>query len=73
MKISDEEQFVQAVWDTSKKSSVGADLAGAVLRQAKSFQIRRDELTWTARDKLIPLHLAKVEKFNRFRYEGIIL
>jgi hypothetical protein len=57
--IQDEQQVIDAVLDGLSRGSEGADGARATWSQAKSFQVRRMEPIWTARGKLMTLHLAK--------------
>ena len=59
VEIQDEQQVIDAVLDGLSRGSEGADGARATWSQAKSFQVRRMEPIWTARGKLMPLHLAK--------------
>ncbi|MFC1561215.1 hypothetical protein ACFL4V_01935 [Candidatus Latescibacterota bacterium] len=59
IKISDETMVINTVLEALGKSSVSADLARALWSQAETFRIKRMEPVWTARGKLMPLHLGK--------------
>lgn len=56
--IPDEDQVIQVVLESLQRSSVSADLARDLWSQASTFRIRRIEPIWTARGKLMPLHIA---------------
>jgi hypothetical protein len=55
----DEGEVVEAVLEALGQGSVSADLARAVWAQAGSLRVRRRKPVWTARGKLMPLHLAR--------------
>jgi hypothetical protein len=57
--ITDEAPVIEAVWQALSQSSVAADLARAHWSQAKTLRVKRMEPIWTARGKLMPLHLAR--------------
>ena len=59
VRIDDEQSVIDAVHDALDRSSASAGVASAVWRQAGSLRIRRTEPVWTARGKLMPLHMAK--------------
>jgi hypothetical protein len=56
--LQDENEVVETVLQALSQSSTAADLAQAIWRQAGSLRIKRQEPVWTARGKLMPLHLA---------------
>ncbi len=55
--IPDENAVIQTVFDALRKSSAAADLAQTIWSQAKTIRVRHIEPIWTARGKLMPLHL----------------
>jgi len=59
IKIKDKMEVINAVLEALKHSSVSAELAGAIWKQAKTFQVKQMEPILTVRGKLMPLHLAK--------------
>jgi hypothetical protein len=59
VELQDEQQVIDAVLDGLSRGSEGADGARATWAQAKTFRVRRIEPIWTARGKLMPLHLVK--------------
>ncbi|MBN1314242.1 MAG: hypothetical protein JXA42_02200 [Anaerolineales bacterium] len=61
--IQDEDQVIQVMLESLQRSSVSADLARDLWSQASSLRIRRMEPVWTARGKLMPLHIA--ERFKQ--------
>jgi len=56
--IADETAVVQTVLEALGQGSVAADCARAVWSGAKTLRVKRMEPVWTARGKLLPLHLA---------------
>ncbi len=56
--IADERAVIEAMLEALGQSSVAADLARAIWSQAKTLRVKRMEPIWTARGKLMPLHLA---------------
>jgi hypothetical protein len=62
IKVADETAIIDAVMEALKKSSAAADLARAFWSQANTLQIKRTEPIWTARGKLMPLHVARRAK-----------
>ena len=62
IEITDEAAVIDTVLEALGESSVAADLARAIWDHAGSFQVRREEPIWTARGKLMPLHLAQRPK-----------
>lgn len=59
IEIADEAAVIETVLDALGQSSVAADLARALWTQAKTLRVKRMEPIWTARGKLMPLHLAR--------------
>jgi len=57
--IPDEQAVVAALHEALDKSSASAGVASAVWRQAGSIRVRRAEPVWTARGKLMPLHISR--------------
>jgi hypothetical protein len=60
--IADERAVIEAVLEAMEKSSTGADSASAIWKQANTLRVKRQKPVWTARGKLMPLHLAKQAK-----------
>jgi hypothetical protein len=56
--VADEAEVIEVVLTALKQSSRAAELAQALWRQAQTLRIKRREPVWTARGKLLPLHLA---------------
>jgi hypothetical protein len=59
VEIADERAVVDTVLEALERSSVAAGLAQAIWRQAGTLRVQRKEPIWTARGKLMPLHLAQ--------------
>jgi len=59
VEIADESEVIPVVLESLRQSSGVADIARAIWSQAQSLQVRRQEPIWTARAKLMPLHLAQ--------------
>jgi hypothetical protein len=59
IEIADEAEVIDTVLQALRQSSVAADLASAIWRHAGTLQVKREEPVWTARGKLMPLHLAQ--------------
>jgi hypothetical protein len=57
IEIGDENEVIETVLDSLGQGSVAADLAGRIWSQAGSLRVRRMEPIWTARGKLMPLHM----------------
>lgn len=55
----DEAQVIQVVWDALNHLSLGGKMTRLVWQSANSLQVQRAEPIWTARGKLMPLHLVK--------------
>jgi hypothetical protein len=54
-----EQAVIDTVLESLRRSSVAADLARAVWNQANTLKVKRREPIWTARGKLMPLHLSQ--------------
>jgi hypothetical protein len=59
VEIENENEVLPAVLDALRSSSVAADLARSIWSQAQTLRLKRAEPVWTARGKLMPLHLAR--------------
>jgi len=59
IEIKDEKEVIEVVFEALRRSSVAADLARAVWNQANTLKVKRREPIWTARGKLMPLHLSQ--------------
>jgi len=57
--LADEQAVVDTVLAALGEGSVAADLARAVWKQAGTLRIKRVEPVWTARGKLMPLHVQR--------------
>ena len=62
VEIRDEQAVIATVFAALHQSSVGADSARAIWRQAQILRIQRRHPIWTSRGKLMPLHLASGSK-----------
>jgi len=62
IEISDDAEVIQVVLEALGHSSVAADLARAIWSQARTLRVKRMEPIWTARGKLMPLHVARRPK-----------
>ncbi len=60
--IADESKVIEAILGAMEQSSTAANLARAFWGQAKTLRIKRMEPIWTARGKLMPLHLERGTK-----------
>jgi hypothetical protein len=56
--VVDDREVIDTVMDALKRSSASADLARTLWRQAGSLRVKRGEPVWTARGKMMPLHVA---------------
>ena len=63
--IADEKAVIEAVLEAMEKSSVGADSASAIWKQANALRVKREKPIWTSRGKLMPLHLVKHSQKTR--------
>jgi hypothetical protein len=59
VRLDDESEVVRVVLDGLAKGSASADGARAIWASAGTLRVKRMEPIWTARGKLLPLHLAK--------------
>jgi hypothetical protein len=57
--IRDESAVLEAVTQALREGSAMTDSARAIWEQAKTLRVRRIDPVWTARGKLMPLHLAR--------------
>lgn len=57
--IGDDREVVQVVLNALSASSAGGHATRVVWESAQSLQIKRGEPIWTARGKMMPLHLLK--------------
>jgi hypothetical protein len=57
IQVADESQVIAVVWEALGRISAGADSARAIWSQAQILRVKRMPPVWTARGKLMPLHL----------------
>jgi hypothetical protein len=57
--LPEETVVIAAVLEALSQGSIAADSAQAVWNQARTLRVKRMEPIWTARGKLMPLHLAQ--------------
>ena len=60
--LTDEAQIVDALIEALRASSSAAGVAGTVWRQAQTIRVKRAEPVWTARGKLLPLHVQRLRQ-----------
>jgi hypothetical protein len=60
--IQSEQDVVKTIYDALRESSPMADAARNVWEQAKTLRVKRMEPIWTARGKLLPLHLERAQR-----------
>lgn len=60
-----EQSVIDTVLESLKRSSVSANLARAIWSQTKILRVKRMEPIWTARGKLMPLHLLQRSEHKR--------
>jgi hypothetical protein len=65
--LADEDAVLAAVFENLRSPSPASDLARATWRSFGSLRIRREEPIWTARGKLMPLHLSRLSRPSRSR------
>jgi len=70
IEIADEAVVIEAVQEALRESSVAADLARAIWDHAGALRVKREEPVWTARGKLMPLHLAERSKGTTYDATG---
>ena len=63
--LTDEDAVLAAVFDGLRSPSAASELAQVTWRAAGSLRIRREEPVWTARGKLMPLHLPRFARPSR--------
>ncbi len=63
--IADEQAVIDVVLEALRQSDMAAHVASAVWRQAGTLRVQRREPIWTARGKLMPLHLARRKSFRQ--------
>ncbi len=61
LEIADERQIIEVVLDALRQSSPMGDAARNVWQQAGTLQVKRMEPVWTARGKLLPLHIQRFD------------
>ena len=61
VEIADERQVIEVVLNALSRSSPMGDAARVVWQQAHTLQVKRMEPVWTARGKLLPLHIKRSE------------
>ncbi len=59
IEIRDEQEVIKTVLESLGQSSDAANLARAIWNRAKTLRVKRKEPIWTARGKLMPLHLSR--------------
>jgi hypothetical protein len=57
--LADEAAMIEVVLDALRQSSVAADQARAIWSQAGTLKVKRMDPVWTARGKLMSLHVAQ--------------
>jgi hypothetical protein len=57
--VVDEKAVIEAILEALSRSSVASDLARANWCRAKTLRVKRQQPVWTARGKLMPLHLSQ--------------
>jgi len=65
VEIADETEVIEVLMEILGQSSVAADLARSVWGPAGTLRVKRREPIWTARGKLMPLHLARRSEKRR--------
>jgi hypothetical protein len=60
--IREERELVDALIEALRASSPAAGVAGTMWRQAETIRVRRAEPLWTARGKLLPLHIQRASR-----------
>ena len=59
VEIADEAAVIETILESLGQGNDAADIARAIWSQAGTLQVKRMEPIWTARGKLMPLHLMK--------------
>jgi hypothetical protein len=65
IEIEDEREVIEAVLEALGQGSVAADMARAIWSQAETLRVKRTEPIWTARGKLMPLHVQRRSEERR--------
>ena len=65
VRIDDEQQVIDTVLEALGRGSVVADLARALWTKTRTLRVVRAEPIWTARGKLMPLHLGQRSRRDR--------
>ena len=60
--VRDERELVATLIEALRASSPAAGVAGTVWRQAETIRVKRAEPVWTARGKLLPLHIQRAKR-----------
>jgi hypothetical protein len=58
VRLPSEDEAIATLLEALRHGSNAADLARAVWQQAGAWRVKRAEPVWTARGKLMPLHLS---------------
>jgi hypothetical protein len=59
--ISDDAEVIDALHDALRSSSPAAGVASTVWKQAQTIRVKRAEPVWTARGKMLPLHIQRTK------------
>ena len=59
IRLGDEAAVIETVLDALGQGRAAGDSDRAIWKQAKTLRVKRQEPVWTARGKLMPLHMAK--------------
>lgn len=59
IEIADEQQVIEVVLTALRNTSPAADAARTIWQQSGSLRIKRTEPVWSARGKLMPLHIER--------------
>jgi hypothetical protein len=70
IEITDEAAVIDTVLQTLRESGVAADLARTIWSHAGTLEVKRKEPIWTARGKLMPLHLTRRARHSRVAATG---
>ena len=60
--LRDEREVVETLIEALRASSPAAGVAGTMWRQAETIRVKRAEPLWTARGKLLPLHIPRATR-----------
>ena len=64
IQINHESEVIETVVEAMKVSSVAANLASELWKQAQTLRVKRQEPIWTARGKFMPLHKVKLTQHD---------